>query len=90
MKQARARLTKEPNVDKALIGIKAFRQDVKLLDQLFTLGTILLEFISYARHEIDEHSRDSYESEDIVKWGDKLRLDYFDNDIINEAFQSNL
>jgi len=90
MEQAGARLTKEPNANEALTGIRAFRQDVKLLGQLFTLGTILLEFTSHARHEIDGHSRDSYESEDTAKWGDELRLDYFDGDIINEAFQSNL
>jgi hypothetical protein len=90
MKQAGARLTKEPNADEALTGIRAFRQDVKLLGQLFTLGTVLLGFTSHARHEVGGHSRDSYGSEDTAEWGDELRLDYFDGDIINEAFQSNL
>ena len=52
MEQAGAYLTKESNADKALTGIRAFVEDVKLLGQLFTLGTVLLGFTSYARHKL--------------------------------------
>jgi hypothetical protein len=90
MEQAGARLTKEPNADEALTGIRAFRQDVKLLGQLFTLGTVLLGFTSHARHEVGGHSRDSYGSEDTAEGGDELCFDYFDGDVVDEAFQSNL
>ena len=52
MEQAGACLTKESNADEALTGIRAFSEDVKLLDQLSTLGTVLLGFTSHARHEL--------------------------------------
>ena len=61
-----------------------------MLGQLFTLGTVLLGFTSHARHEVGGHSRDSCGSENTAEGGDELRLDYFDGDLINEAFQSNL
>jgi hypothetical protein len=90
MEQAGACLTKESNADEALTGIRAFNEDVKLLSQLFALGTVLLGFTSHARHEVGGHSRDSYGSEDTAEWGDELRFDYFDSDVVDEAFQSNL
>ena len=73
-----------------LTGIGALHEDVKLLGYLFTLGTVLFGFASYARHEVGGHSRDSYGSEDITERGDKLRFDYFNGDVIDEAFQGNL
>jgi hypothetical protein len=90
MEQAGACLTKESNADEALTGIRASSEDVKLLGQLFTLGTVLLGFTSHARHELGGHSRDSYGSKDTAERGDKLRFDYFDGDVVDEAFQSNL
>jgi hypothetical protein len=90
MEQAGACLTKESNADEALTGIRASSEDVKLLGQLFTLGTVLLGFTSHARHELGGHSRDSYGSEDTAERGDELRFDYFDGDVVDEAFQSNL
>ena len=87
MEQAGAYLTKESNIDEALTGITAFCEDLKLLGQLFMLGTVLLEFTSHARHEVSGRSRDSYGSEDIANRGDELSFDYVDR---KEAFQSNL
>ena len=90
MEQAGIYLTKESNANKALTGIRAFREDVKLLGQLFTLGTVLLGFTGHARHEVGGHSRDSYWSEDTAERGDELSFNYFDGDVVDEAFQSNL
>ena len=89
MEQAEACLTKDSNTDEALTGIKAFHKDLKLLGQLFTLGTVLLEFTSHTRHDISGHSRDSDGSEDIANRGDELSFDHVDRHVINEAFQSN-
>jgi hypothetical protein len=90
MEQAGVCLTKESNTDEALTDIRAFSEDVKLLGQLFTLGTVLLRFTSHTRHELSGHSRDSYRSEDTAEQRDELRFDYFDSDVVDEAFQSNL
>lgn len=90
MEQARACLTKESNANKALTGIRAFSKDVKLLSQLFALSTVLLRFTSHACHKVSGHSRDSYRSKDTAKQGDKLRFDYFNSNVVNKAFQSNL
>jgi hypothetical protein len=88
--QAGTYLTKESNANKALAGLRAFCEDVKLLCQLFTLGTVLLRFTSLARHELGGHSRDSYGSEDTAERGDELRFNYFNSDVVDKAFQSNL
>ena len=61
MKRAEICLIKKFNIDEALVRIRVFCENLELLDQLFTLGTILLELISHARHEVREYSRDSYE-----------------------------
>jgi hypothetical protein len=90
MEQAGACLTKESNADEALTGIRAFSKDVKLLSQLFALGTVLLQFTSHACHKVGRHSKDSHRSEDTAKQGDELRLDYFNSNVVNKAFQSNL
>jgi len=90
VEQARACITQESNADEALTGIGAFGEDVKLLGQLFTLGTVLVGFTRYARHELSGHSRDIYKGEYAAEQGDKLRFDYFNGHIVDEAFQSNL
>ena len=78
------------DIDEALIRIRVFCENLELLNQLFTLGTILLELISHTRHEVKRYRRDSYEIEDIADRTDELSFDYVDYHIINEAFQSNL
>jgi hypothetical protein len=75
---------------KRFTSVRAFSEDVKLLGQLFTLGTDLLGFSSQARHEVSGHNRGSYRSEDTAEQGDELRFDYFDGDVVDETFQSNL
>ena len=83
-------LIKESNADEAFTGIRAFREDLKLLGQLFTLDSVLLGFTSHARYEFGGNSRDSYRSEDVAKGEDELRFDYLDGHVVDEAFQSNL
>ena len=53
-------LTSDSNANKALIDLRVFYKYIKLLSYLFTLDTILLEFINYTRYKIDEYYRDSY------------------------------
>ena len=83
-------LTKDSDADEALTGLRAFCEDVKLLGQLFTLGTILLGFTSHACHEVGGNCRDSYWCEDTAERRDELCFDCFVGDVIDEAFQSNL
>ena len=83
-------LTKDSDADEALTGLRAFCEDVKLLGQLITLGTILLGFTSHACYEVGGHCRDSYGCEDTAERRDELCFDYFVGDVIDEAFQSNL
>ena len=83
-------LTKESNADKVLTSISAFREDLKLLSQLFTLGTALFGFASYTRYEVGRHNRDSYGSEDAADRGDEFQFDHLDGHVVDEAFQSNL
>ena len=68
-------LTKESNADEAFTGIRAFREDLKLLSKLFTLGSVLLGFTSHARYEVGGHSRDSCGCEDTAEGGDELRFE---------------
>ena len=83
-------LIRDFEADEALTGLRTFCEYVKLFGYLFTLGTIFLGFISYARHKVGGHCRDSYWCEDTAEWRDELCFDYFVGDVINEAFQSNL
>ena len=85
-----AYLTKESEADEALAGIGAFRKDVKLFDQLFTLSTVLFRFASDGRHEVGGHGGDSYGGEDIAERRHELGFDNLNSDVINETFQSNL
>jgi hypothetical protein len=81
-------LTKDS--DEALASFRSFRENVQLLGQLFTLSTILLRFTSDLGHEVGGHRTDRHRRKDIVKGGYQLDLDYFDCDVVNETFQSNL
>ena len=90
MKRAEIFLIKKFNIDEALVRIRVFCEKLELFDQLFTLGTIFLELISHARHEVKGYRRDSYEIEDIADRTDELSFDYVDCHVINEPFQSNL
>ena len=65
-------LTKDFDADKALIGLRVFCEDVKLLSQLITLSIILLGFTSDTYYEVGGYCRDSYRCKDTAEWRDEL------------------
>ena len=86
MEQAGTCPTKESDADEALTGVRASCEDLELLGQLFTLGTVLFGFTSHARYEVCGHSRYSYGSKDTANPGDELRFDHLDGHVVDETF----
>lgn len=84
-------LNKESNADEALAGIRAFRDE----------SSCLVSCSRWARFSSDSPAMLVTRSADMAetatgvkihtaKRGDELRFDYFDGNVVDEAFQSKL
>ena len=54
---------------------KLFVKISKLFNQLFTLNFVFVEFINHVRYEIDEHSKNNCECENIVEKKNEFRFE---------------